>query len=191
MGTHSIVAEFQSNGSFSQSSSAALSQIVNKAPTATTLAVFPNSSTSNEGVTLTAVVTVPSPGSTATAPTGTVQFVNTTTSQILGTAPLNLVGGVWTATLNVTGLNSGSQTQLLTATYSGDGNFATSTSPAQSQSVFVNRYHGSQRCRIYFQQLRAKFVRHDLRLESGLHGPVGERHSAAHFALGHHGEHHG
>lgn len=140
VGTHSIVAQFQANGSFSQSSSAALSQIVNKAPTVTTLAAFPNSSTSNEGVTLTAVVTVPSPGSTAaTMPTGTVQFVNTSTSAILGSAPLNLIGGVWTASLNVTSLTAGSQTQLLTATYSGDGNFGTSTSTAQPLSVFTTQ----------------------------------------------------
>jgi uncharacterized protein (TIGR03437 family) len=82
-------------------------------------------------------VTVPSPGGTANVgPTGTVQFVNTTTSAILGSAPLNLIGGVWTATLNTTALTTGSQTQLITATYSGDGNFATSTSPAEAQSVF-------------------------------------------------------
>ena len=137
VGTHSIVAQFQANGSFGQSSSAALSQIVNKAPTVTTLAAFPNSSTSNQSVTLTAVVTVPSPGSTAaSAPSGTVQFVNTTTSAVLGSAPLTLVGGVWTATLNVTSLTQGSQNQFLTATYSGDGNFATSTSQAQPMSVF-------------------------------------------------------
>jgi uncharacterized protein (TIGR03437 family) len=136
-GNHSLVAEFQSNGSFSQSSSAALSQIVSKAPTVTTLAAFPNSSTSNAGVTMTAVVTVPAPGGTASVgPTGTVQFVNTTTSAILGSAPLNLIGGVWTATLNTTALTTGSQTQLITATYSGDGDFATSTSSPEAQSVF-------------------------------------------------------
>jgi len=95
-------------------------------------------------VTLTAVVTVPSPGATSagstltTAPTGTVQFVNTTTNAILGSAPLNQVGGVWTATLNVTSLSQGSQSQLITATYSGDGNFGTSTSAPQPESVFTN-----------------------------------------------------
>jgi uncharacterized protein (TIGR03437 family) len=65
-----------------------------------------------------------------------VQFVNTTTSTVLGSAPLTLIGGIWTAQLNTTALNQGSQTQLITATYSGDGNFATSTSAPQAQSVF-------------------------------------------------------
>jgi uncharacterized protein (TIGR03437 family) len=133
-GTHNIIAQFQANGSFSQSSSAALSQIVNKAPTVTTLGAFPGSSTSNQAVVLTAVVSVPSPG--AGTPTGTVQFVNTTTSTVLGSAPLNFVGGVYTATLSTSALAQGSQTQLLTATYSGDGNFATSTSAPYGQSVF-------------------------------------------------------
>ena len=133
-GTHNIIAQFQANGSFSQSSSAALSQIVNKAPTVTTLGAFPGSSTSNQAVVLTAVVSVPSPG--AGTPTGTVQFVNTTTSTVLGSAPLNLIGGVYTATLSTSALAQGSQTQLLTATYSGDGNFATSTSAPYGQSVF-------------------------------------------------------
>jgi uncharacterized protein (TIGR03437 family) len=65
-----------------------------------------------------------------------VQFVNTTTSTVLGSSPLTLIGGIWTATLNTSALTQGSQTQLLTATYSGDGNFATSTSAPQAQSVF-------------------------------------------------------
>ena len=135
-GNHSIIAQFQANGSFSQSSSSALSQIVNKAPTVTTLAAFPNSSTSNEGVTLTAVLTVPSPG--AGTPTGTVQFVDVTTSQVLCTPSptLTSIGGVWEATCNTSALTQGSQTQSITATYSGDGNFATSTSNPQFQSVF-------------------------------------------------------
>jgi len=136
VGTHSITAEFQANGSFSQSTSASLSQIVNKAPTVTTVAAMPNSSTSNQSITLTAVVSVPATWPLSVAPTGTVQFVDATTSQVLGSAPLNSVGGVWTATFNTSALTSGSQTQLLTATYSGDGNFATSTSPAVSLSVF-------------------------------------------------------
>jgi len=86
------------------------------------------------------VLTVPSPGgSPNVGPTGTIQFVNTTTGVVLGTAPLNLMGGVWTATLNTAALTSGSQTQLLTATYSGDGNYATSTSPAAAQSVFTTQ----------------------------------------------------
>jgi large repetitive protein len=133
-GTHNIIAQFIANGSFSGSASANLTQLVNKAPTATQLMAFPASSTSGQSVTMTAVVSIIAPG--AGTPTGTVQFVNTTTQQILGTSPLNLIGGVYTATATTTALQTGSQTQLITATYSGDTNFATSTSAPQGQSVF-------------------------------------------------------
>ncbi|HXS96965.1 MAG TPA: Ig-like domain repeat protein [Candidatus Limnocylindrales bacterium] len=133
-GTHNIVAQYIGNVSFATSNSAAVTQTVNKAPTVTTLAALPGSSTSNQQVTLTAVVSVPTPG--AGAPTGTVQFVDSTSNNVLGTAPLTMIGGVYTATLTTSQLSQAGAPRLLTATYSGDNYFATSTSPAQPQSVF-------------------------------------------------------
>jgi hypothetical protein len=136
-GTHNIYATFVPNGSFSTSTSPTLTQIVNKAPTVTTLAALPLSSTSSQSVVLTAVVNVPAPG--AGTPTGTVQFVDTTFNQILGTAPLNMIGGVYTATITTSQMVQSGAPQLLTATYSGDANFATSTSVPQGQTVFGNQ----------------------------------------------------
>lgn len=132
-GTHNIIAQYVGNFSFATSNSAPVSQTVNKAPTVTTLAALPNDSTSNQQVTLTAVVTVPTPG--AGIPTGTVQFTDTTSNTVLGTASLTSVGGVFTATLATSQLNQAGAPRLLTATYSGDTNFASSTSQAQPQTV--------------------------------------------------------
>jgi uncharacterized protein (TIGR03437 family) len=133
-GTHNIYAVFLSNTDFSTSTSPTLTQIVNKAPTVTTLAALPVSSTAGQQVTMTAVITVPAPGSGT--PTGTVQFVDTTLNQILGSAPLTMIGGVYTASITTSQLVQSGAPQILTATYSGDANFATSTSVPEGESVF-------------------------------------------------------
>jgi uncharacterized protein (TIGR03437 family) len=94
---------------------------------------------------MTAVVTIPAPSGfglptgpplNASAPTGTVQFVDATFNTVLGNVPIALVGGVYTATLTTAQLNQSGGPQVLTAAYSGDANFASSTSNPQGQSVF-------------------------------------------------------
>jgi uncharacterized protein (TIGR03437 family) len=65
-----------------------------------------------------------------------VQFVDTTFNQVLGTAPIQVIGGVYTASLVTSALSQSGSPQILTATYSGDTNFASSTSNPQGQSVF-------------------------------------------------------
>ena len=144
-GQHSIVARFAANGSFSASQSATLPQVVNKAPTVTNLAVQPTGSTAGQSVSMTAVVTVPPPSLfglptapplNANLPTGSVQFVDTTFNKVLGTAPIALVGGVYTASLTTDQLTQSGSPQVLTATYSGDGYFASSTSGPIGQSVY-------------------------------------------------------
>ena len=136
-GTHNVYATFLANGSYGASTSPTVTQIVNKAPTATTLAALPVSSTSTQQVALTAVVNVPAPGSGT--PTGTVQFVDTTFNKVLGSAPLTMIGGVYTASITTNQLVQSGAPQLLTATYSGDANFATSTSVPAGQSVFASQ----------------------------------------------------
>jgi hypothetical protein len=133
VGTHNIIAAFQGGVNFGTSSSAALTQIVNKAPTATTLAVNPTSTESGSAIVLTAVVAVPSPG--AGNPTGTVVFSDATSNSPLGSVQLTQVGGVFTASLTTNKENQASAPRLLVATYSGDTNFATSASPAQPETV--------------------------------------------------------
>jgi uncharacterized protein (TIGR03437 family) len=136
-GTHNIYALYIGDVDFAASQSATLTEVVNRAPTTTTMAAMPYSSTSGQSVTLTAVVNVTAPGSGA--PTGSIQFVNTTTATVLGTAPITAIGGVYTASITTSALNQAGAPQLLTATYTGDANFATSTSAAAAQSVFGNQ----------------------------------------------------
>jgi hypothetical protein len=93
-------------------------------PTSTTLTSSPNPSTFGQSVTFTATVSQ----QLLIKPTGTVTFFNGVNS--LGSATLSSSG---TATLAISILAAG--TQSITANYSGDSNFASSTSPVLSQVV--------------------------------------------------------
>jgi large repetitive protein len=96
---------------------------VNKAQILTTLAA----NTNNGQETLTATVAVVAPG--AGTPTGTVQFVDTVTGKVVGTA--TLAGGTASITIPVT-------TDPIMAVYSGDGNFSTSATTNVSAIAVVN-----------------------------------------------------
>jgi Big-like domain-containing protein len=120
-GTHSITASYSGDATFAGSTSAAITQIVNRASTTTALTSSLNPSTFGQPVTFTATVS-PSLG-----PTGSVQFFDGATS--LGTVALS--GG--SASLTTATLSAG--THSITASYGGNTNFAGSTSPAVAQSV--------------------------------------------------------
>jgi len=120
VGLHSLTATYSGDSYDLTSTSHAITQTVNQASTTTGLASSPNPSSVGQNVTLTATV------SPATS-TGTVTFYRGSTS--MGTSPLT--GG--TATLVVSTLTFGSHS--LTATYNGDMNDATSTSPSLIQVV--------------------------------------------------------
>ena len=99
------------------------------APATTTVNVVPMTSavtasslTPAYGQTVTLTTTIASSGGGA-APTGTVDFYDTTTGTDLGSSTLNSAGA---ASLAVSGLGPGAHS--ITATYSGDGNFPTSQS---------------------------------------------------------------
>ena len=124
VGVLSLTAVYSGNGNFATSTSAAVSFTVNKVATTTALAVSPNPVIAGQTVTLTATIT-PTP---AGAPLGTVDFFNGATN--IGTSNVN---GNGVATLITAMLPQG--TLSLTATYSGNVDFATSTSPAQSLVV--------------------------------------------------------
>jgi len=97
-----------------------------QAATATTLASSSNPVATGSTVTFTATVTPPT-GLPANSMTGTVSFLNGTT--VLGTSALN--GGV--ATYATSALPLGTTT--ITATYSGDTNFLTSTSSGLTETI--------------------------------------------------------
>jgi hypothetical protein len=121
VGTHSIAATYGGDANHASSTSAVLRQtIVRKVATSVRLSSSPNPSTVGQAVTFTVRV---SPSSA----TGTVQFVDG--AVVFGTAAVS--GG--TASLTTSALVS--DTHLIFAVYSGDVNYATSTSSQLTQTV--------------------------------------------------------
>lgn len=126
-GTHSISVAYGSDNLYLESSSAAISQVVtggaSPAATTTTVTSSLNPSTVGTSVTFTASVS----SATAGTITGTATFKDGTTT--LGTGPVS----AGKATFSTSSLTQGSHS--VTAVYSGDANFGTSTSTAVGQVV--------------------------------------------------------
>jgi len=120
-GNRSITATYVGDLNNTGSTSPALTQVVNKYPSSTTIASNLNPSRFGEVVTFTATVT------TGGSPTGTVTFKSGAAT--LGTVALT--GN--TASLSTSALTTG--THVITAIYSGDATFKTSTSPGLKQVV--------------------------------------------------------
>ncbi len=117
--THSITVSYSGDSSNASSTSAVLSQLVNRAGTTTSISV-PVSAVFGESITLTATVAAVSPGSGT--PGGTVSFFDGAT--LLGTGTLSNAG---VATLSVSSLSVGTHPSL-TAQYGQSSNFNGSTS---------------------------------------------------------------
>ena len=126
VGTHSITAVYGADGNFTASTSSALSQVVNQDTTTSVVASSANPTVFGQSVTFTATVTANGPGSGI--PTGTVTFMDGSTT--LGTGTLN---GSGIAIFTTAALAVGSHS--ITAVYGADGNFTTSSSSALSQVV--------------------------------------------------------
>jgi hypothetical protein len=128
VGTHTgaVVASYAGSTNYLPAANATGDLVVSQASTTTTLASSTNPSVSGQSVTFTATVAVVSPGSGT--PTGTVNFLDGTT--VIGTDE-PLTAGV--ATFSTSSLAVA--THSITAVYSGDTNFTTSTSSAVSQVV--------------------------------------------------------
>ena len=123
LGSHSIQAMYGGDSNYSPSTSATLTQTVEKA-TSVSVASNNNPSTAGQSVTLSATVTSPQGGT----PTGTITFMDGQT--VLGTAAVN---GMGSATFTVTTLTAGSHS--ITAIYGGNSTFAASTSSVLTQTV--------------------------------------------------------
>ena len=122
-GTHSITAAYAGNTNFLPSGSAVLSQPVGVGATTVSVGSSLNPSSYLQAATLTAAVA--GPGGT---PTGSVNFYDDGIS--LGTTPLS---GNGQASLTIATLAAGSHS--ITASYSGNSNFAASTSSLFTQNV--------------------------------------------------------
>lgn len=132
-GSHSITATYAGDNNFLGTTSPAITLAV-KQGTTTSLTASPNPSNTGQPVTLSATVaasatsaTPPPSSSGGATPTGTVTFLDGTTTLGAGT----LSSG--TATFITSSLTAGIHS--LTASYGGDTNFASSTSSAASQTV--------------------------------------------------------
>ena len=126
VGTHSILATFAGSATFSTSTSATITITVKAAIAASSAALTASATTvtTGQGITFTLKVT-----STATGiPSGTVSFKDGAT--ILSSATLDATG---TTTYLINTLSIGAHS--ITAVYSGDANFATSTSNALAITI--------------------------------------------------------
>jgi hypothetical protein len=124
-GKHRITAVYGGDASFATSTSSSVVQTVNKFATSADLSSSRNPSIFGQSVTFTATVTATSPASGT--PTGTVTFKAGATT--LGSDTLS----AGTATLTTSTLTGSNHT--ITAVYSGDASFATSTAPSVTQTV--------------------------------------------------------
>ena len=126
-GVSSLTAQYGGSTDYNGSTSAVLTQTVNKLASAASLSVSANPATAGESVTLTASVT-PASGF-GTAPTGTVTFLNNGVS--IGTGALNMYEE---ASLTVTaGFTPG--TYSLTLQYGGDGTYSGASSATLTETV--------------------------------------------------------
>ena len=133
IGSHPITASYGGDSGYSAATSAVLTQVVGRIPTVTTIVDSTPAQLLHTGVTFTANVTAPSPNAT-----GTITFMEGTT--ILGTSTLSPNGGVivtLTTNANAAFATSNLVTGLhqIVAVYSGDSNFAPSTSAPVPNTV--------------------------------------------------------
>jgi Bacterial Ig-like domain (group 3)/Galactose oxidase, central domain len=124
VGTHSITAVYSGDGVYAASTSPAFNEVISLPGTTTKLTSDPNPSAAGQDVTLSVTVTANSGGGT---PTGTVTFSDGRSQ--LGTIPLNAGKAPFIIGTLAAGVHS------ITAAYSGDGNFAKSTSSVLTQTV--------------------------------------------------------
>lgn len=134
VGQRTITAAYAGDGNYSGSSSDALAFTVSRASTSTALSSSPNPATLGELVTITATVSVLSPG--GGTPTGTVQFMDGT--RALG-APRPLSGGV--ATFSSKYLGAGTHT--ITADYAGSTSYEPSSATTTQTITCTRTYTGA------------------------------------------------
>jgi hypothetical protein len=132
VGNHTITGSYGGDGNFLISTSSVLQAVGNQVPTTTMIASSSNPSVWGQPVTFTANVTVNAPGSGT--PTGTVTFADGTGT--LGSVTLSAGGTATFATPYLSTATAALPTHEITATYGGDGNFASSSG---SLSQIVNQ----------------------------------------------------
>ena len=125
-GAHSITAVYGGGGTFTGSTSAVLTQTVNRAGTSTSLVPSLDPAPLGSQVTFTATVTANAPGSGT--PAGNVTFRDKNT--VLGQGTLDATGHASFATSSLT-----QGAHQITASYNGSTTFNTSTSPTLVENI--------------------------------------------------------
>lgn len=127
-GTHTLEGVYSGDGNYATSTAAPITITVAKLNTTTT--VTPGTTTPSAGSSLSATATVSSTGTSTIAPTGTVTFTidgaTVATEGLSGTLP---------ATVSATFTVPSAGTHTLQASYSGDTNYAASTSSGATLTV--------------------------------------------------------
>ncbi len=131
-GSHSVVATYSGNATYATSASTTLTQVVNKASTTTTVRSSDTNGRVTDRITLTATTNVVAPG--AGTRTGTVEFKLSNGTATIVLAPANH-RGEWRHHFPVDPAGHQVGTWTLTATYSGDANFAGSVGTLANQRV--------------------------------------------------------
>jgi len=129
-GAHAITGIYSGDANFTSSTSSVFTQTIDQGATAAVVASSANPSVASPNVTYTATLSAVAPASGT--PTGTVAFLDGA-STIPGCATQALVAGM--ASCSVTYTVAGSH--AITAVYSGDPNFAASTSAPLNQQVVL------------------------------------------------------
>ena len=125
-GAHAITAVYSGTASYSTSTSATFTQQVNQAPTTTTVASSANPTSGGLSVTYTATIAVT--GGSVFAPTGSVAFTDGSTVVCAASTV-----SASTATCVAPASQQTSGPHPITATYSGDSNFITSSGTLAQQ----------------------------------------------------------
>jgi hypothetical protein len=129
VGDHTIQAVYSGDVNFT-GSTGSLTQTINQAGTTTTLTSSVNPSVAGQSVSFTATIDIRNSG--AGTPSGVVQFL-IDGSNASSPVSVSTAGGVTTASLNTASLGVGPHT--IAASYSGDGNFTSSTAMILNQTV--------------------------------------------------------
>ena len=127
VGPQAVVATYSGDSTYPPATSSSLSLAVSRGTTSLGLSATPNPAYPATTVTVTATL---SPGWSLSAPTGTVAFTEGA-APIIGCSAVTLTG--LSATCTISGMVVGSHT--LQAIYSGDGNYAGSTSPTYTATI--------------------------------------------------------
>ncbi len=123
-GDHDITATYVGSGSYASSTSTPLHQVILATPTTTGVVAAPNLAPYGSAVTITATVSAPTE-----TPTGSVTFFADGTA--IGSGPVG--NGIATITTSSLGVGD----RVVTATFTGSTDFATSTSAPVTETVVV------------------------------------------------------